>query len=283
MLLQVISYKFLDMMRKILSPILSVFLFATSMSAAESIVKVSQAVSQQKAYSGGNFIVKIKIERRNLDSYFQIEQILPKGMTAEGMESQGATFSNKDGKVKFSWLRLPANEEILVIYKVKVPFEMRGKQTIEGSYYYIQNEEKEVFSLAKTSIDIIEYVAPSDSLAEKALLGVINNDEFKPAYMNEEKDNLEYKVQILSSTKPLDKDSLKKEYAVKDKVNEENFNGLYKYTVGSFKTYENARDYKNKLDFQKYIPFVIAYNRGARITVGEAMQLASKKKTVVKD
>jgi len=283
MLLQVISFKFLHMIRKILSPILCIFFFAFSLNAAESIVKVSQAVSQQKAYSGGNFIVKIKIERRNLDSYFQIEQILPKGMTAEGMESQGATFSNKDGKVKFSWLRLPANEEILVIYKVKVPLEMRGKQSIEGSYYYIQNEEKEVFNLAKTSIDIIEYVAPSDSLAEKALLGVINNDEFKPAYMNEEKDNLEYKVQILSSTKPLDKDSLKKEYSVKEKVNEENFNGLYKYTVGSFKTYESARDYKNKLDFQKYIPFVIAYNRGARITVGEAMQLASKRKTVVKD
>jgi hypothetical protein len=271
------------MIRNILNPILCIFLFAFSLNATESIVKVSQAVSQQKAYSGGNFIIKIKIERRNLDSYFQIEQILPKGMTAEGIESQGAMFSNKDGKVKFSWLRLPANEEILVIYKVKVPFEMRGKQTIDGSYYYIQNEEKQVFSLAKTSIDIIEYVAPSDSLAEKALLGVINNDEFKPAYMNEEKDNLEYKVQILSSTKPLDKDSLRKEYAVKDKVNEENFNGLYKYTVGSFKTYENARDYKNKLDFQKYIPFVIAYNRGTRITVGEAMQLASKKKTVVKD
>ena len=283
MLLQVISFKFLLMIRNILTSILCIFLFAFSLNATESIVKVSQAVSQQKAYSGGNFIVKIKIERRNLDSYFQIEQILPKGMTAEGMESQGATFSNKDGKVKFTWLRLPANEEILVIYKVKVPFEMLGNQSIEGSYYYIQDEEKQVFKMAKTSIDIIEYLAPSDSLAEKALLGVINNDEFKPAYMNEEKDNLEYKVQILSSTKPLDKDSLKKEYAVKDKVNEENFNGLYKYTVGSFKTYENARDYKNKLDFQKYIPFVIAYNRGTRITVGEAMQLASKRKTVVKE
>jgi hypothetical protein len=283
MLLQVISLKFLLMIRNILTSILCIFLFAFSLNATESIVKVSQAVSQQKAYSGGNFIVKIKIERRNLDSYFQIEQILPKGMTAEGMESQGATFSNKDGKVKFTWLRLPANEEILVIYKVKVPFEMHGNQSIEGSYYYIQDEEKQVFKMAKTSIDIIEYLAPSDSLAEKALLGVINNDEFKPAYMNEEKDNLEYKVQILSSTKPLDKDSLKKEYAVKDKVNEENFNGLYKYTVGSFKTYENARDYKNKLDFQKYIPFVIAYNRGTRITVGEAMHLASKRKTVVKE
>jgi len=283
MLLQVTLLKLLFMIRNLLTPLFCAFFLIGSLNAAESIVKVSQAVSQQKAYSGGNFIVKIKIERRNLDSYFQIEQVLPKGMMAEGMESQGATFSNKDGKVKFSWLRLPANEEILVIYKVKVPFEMRGKQNIEGSYYYIQNEEKEVFNLGTTSIDIIEYVAPSDSLAEKALLGVINNDEFKPAYMNEEKDNLEYKVQILSSVTPLDKDSLKKDYGVKDKLNEENFNGLFKYTVGSFKTYESARDYKNKLDFQKYIPFVIAYNRGARITVGEAMQLASKKKTVVRD
>jgi hypothetical protein len=271
------------MTKRLLIPIVAVLLFLNNTYAAESIVKVSQAFSQQKAYSGGTFIVKLKIERRNLDSYFQIEQMLPKGMTAEGMESQGATFSNKDGKVKFSWLRLPANEEIMVIYKVKVPFEMRGKQSIEGSYYYIQNEEKEVFNLPKSTIEIIEYVAPSDSLAEKALLGVINNDEFKPAYMNEEKDNLEYKVQILSSVKPLDKDSLRKEYGVKDKVDEENFNGLYKYTIGSFKTYETARDCKNKLDFQKYIPFVIAYNRGARITVGEAMQLASKKKTIVKD
>lgn len=283
MLLQVTLIKLLFMIRNLLTPLFCAFFLVGSLNAAESIVKVSQAVSQQKAYSGGYFIVKIKIERRNLDSYFQIEQVLPKGMTAEGMESQGATFSNKEGKVKFSWLRLPANEEILVIYKVKVPFEMRGKQNIEGSYYYIQNEEKEVFKLGTTSIDIIEYVAPSDSLAEKALLGVINNDEFKPAYMNEEKDNLEYKVQILSSVTPLDRDSLKKDYGVKDKVNEENFNGLFKYTVGSFKTYESARDYKNKLDFQKYIPFVIAYNRGARITVGEAMQLASKKKTVVRD
>jgi hypothetical protein len=66
-------------------------------------------------------------------------------------------------------------------------------------------------------------------------------------------------------------------------VYEDNFNGLFKYTVGNFKTYETARDFKNRLDFQKYIPFVIAYNRGARITVGEAMQLASKRRTVAKN
>jgi hypothetical protein len=86
----------------------------------------------------------------------------------------------------------------------------------------------------------------------------------------------------LSSTKQLDRDSLRKDYGMKEKLIEENFNGLYKYTVGSFSTYEQARDFKNKLDYTRYIPFVIAYNRGVRITVGEAMSLASKKKTVTK-
>jgi len=256
---------------------------AGSLVAGESIVRVSQSLSQQRAYAGGTFLVKIRIERRNLDSYFQIQQDLPAGMVAEGMESQGANFTFKDGKVKYTWLRLPANEEIQVMYKVTVPFEMRGKQAIQGNYYYIRDEEKETYPLPTNNIEVIEYQAPSDSLAEKTLLGIINNDANKPSYAAEEKADLLFKVQILSSTRKLDRDSIRKEYGVKEGVDEENFNGLYKYTVGNFKTYEQARDYKNRLDFQKYIPFVIAYNRGARITVGEAMQLASKRKTVVKE
>lgn len=168
------------------------------------------------------------------------------------------------------------------MYKVTTPFSMRGKHDIAGKYYYIQDEEKQIFDLPKSSIEVIEYIAPSDSLAEKTLLGVINLDENKPAYVDEQKVDLEYKVQILSSTKKLDRDSLRKDYGIKEKMVEENFNGLYKYTVGSFSTYEQARDYKNKLDYSRYIPFVIAYNRGVRITVGEAMSLASKKKTVSK-
>ena len=270
------------MMRKLFSLLALTILLNTAASAAESVVRIAQTFSQQKAYAGGYFFVKLSIERRNLDSFFLIEQDLPAGCTATGVESQGAIFSFKDGKIKYSWLRLPAEEEIEVIYKITLPFEMRGKQNISGKYYYIQDEEKQIFEMPPTSIDVIEYVAPSDSLAEKTLLGIVNLDESKPEYVDQQKTDLEYKVQILSSTQKLDRDSIRKEYGIKDKLNEENFNGLYKYTVGSFTTYEQARDFKNKLDYSRYIPFVIAYNRGVRITVGEAMNLASKRKTVSK-
>lgn len=269
-------------MRKLIAILALSFSMSGISSATESIVRIAQTFSQQKAYAGGYFYVKISIERRNLDSFFLIEQDLPEGCTAVGVESQGALFTYKDGKVKYSWLRLPDEKEIQVMYKVTTPFSMRGKHDIAGKYYYIQDEEKQIFDLPKSSIEVIEYIAPSDSLAEKTLLGVINLDENKPAYVDEQKVDLEYKVQILSSTKKLDRDSLRKDYGIKEKMVEENFNGLYKYTVGSFSTYEQARDYKNKLDYSRYIPFVIAYNRGVRITVGEAMSLASKKKTVSK-
>lgn len=269
-------------MRKIFFLLVATILLGTAASAAESVVRIAQTFSQQKAYAGGYFFVKLSIERRNLDSFFLIEQELPKGCSATGVESQGAIFSFKDGKVKYSWLRLPAEEEIEVIYKITLPFEMRGEQSIAGKYYYIQNEEKQVFDMPATKIDVIEYVAPSDSLAEKTLLGVVNLDETKPEYVDQQKTDLEYRVQILSSTQKLDRDSIRKEYGLKEKVVEENFNGLYKYTVGEFNTYEQARDFKNKMDYSRYIPFVIAYNRGVRITVGEAMNLASKRKTISK-
>lgn len=261
---------------------LAVFVNSNKAFATESIVKVSNGLSQTSAYAGGTFLVKIRIERRNLDSFFQIQQELPAGMTATGVESQGATFLFKDGKVKYSWLRLPAEEDIQVIYKVKIPFTLKGNYEIKGSYYYINNEEKEVFPLPGSKIEILENVSPSDTLAERNLLSIINNEPSKPAYVAEEKPDLSFKIQILSSTRKLDRDSIRKVYKMKIPVVEENYNGLYKYTVGSFVTYEEARDFKNSLDFQKYIPFVIAYNRGARITVGEAMQLAARRKTIVK-
>jgi hypothetical protein len=248
-----------------------------------STVKVTQSLSQNAVFAGGSFLVKIHIERNDLDSYFQIAHDLPDGITAVGVESHGATFSFKEGKIKYSWLRLPDMEEIQVIYKVTVPFEMKGKQEITGNYYYIINEERMEFSTTPLNIVVKENVSPSDTLAEKTLLSVVNNDENQPSYVSEVKPDLLFKIQILSSTRKLSRDSIRKEYKIRESVHEENFNGLYKYTVGNFKTYEEARDFKNNLDFKKYIPFVIAYNRGARITIGEAMQIAAKRKTIVKD
>lgn len=251
----------------------------TCVKAEESLVRVSQSLSQVKAYAGGYFNVKIRIERRNLDSFFLIEQELPSGMEAFGLESQGAEFEFEEGRVKYTWLRLPKEEEIQVMFKVKVSSDIRGRQELKGSYYYIIDEEKQFFNLPKAGIEVVEHISASDTEAELNLMGMISDDPARrPEFVNNEVEQLNFSIQILSSTVKLNKDSICTSYNIKEKVNEENFNGLYKYTVGSFKTYKQARDFKNTLSFQRYIPFVIAYKNGTRITLGEAMQIVARKR-----
>jgi len=271
------SINFKIMSTKFLIPAFFTFCLAFNAN-AESKVSVKTTCMQQKAYAGGSFVVKIQIERKNLDSYFMVEQNLPLGMTATGLESQGALFSFKEGKVKYSWLRIPKEEIIELAYRVRVPFEMIGAQEIGGNYYYIENEEKQIFDIPKVGIEIIEHVPSSDTIAEKAILGIINNSADKPPFAGEIKDNIEYRIQILSSTTKLNKDSLRKEFDIKDKIKEEYYNGTYKYMAGTYKTYDDARESKNKMDFARYIPFVVAYNNNTRITVGEAMQKTGKKR-----
>ena len=112
--------------------ILALLSLACSSFIVASTVKVTQSISQNAVFAGGTFLVKIHIERNELDSYFQISHELPGGMTAVGVESHGATFTFKDGKIKYSWLRLPDMEEIQVIYKVTAPFDTSSSIFVIG-------------------------------------------------------------------------------------------------------------------------------------------------------
>jgi hypothetical protein len=129
------------------------------------------------------------------------------------------------------------------------------------------------------SVEIVEHLAISDTISEKKLLGIINRTT---AEINElskaEKEDIFFKIQVISSTKKLDKDSLRKVFQIKEKLIEETNNGLYKYTIGKFKTYESARNFKESMDMNKYIPFVVAYKNEIRISVGEAMQILGQKR-----
>lgn len=258
--------------------IISIGIFSLKAHAAAELI-VSSTIMQQKAYAGGYFIVKITIEPKSLNSFFQLEQQLPAGMVAEGIDSHDGIFSFKEGKAKYTWLRIPQENAFDVMYKVKVPFDAIGKYTIDGSYYYIENEEKVILPMHSRSVEIVEHLAISDTISEKKLLGIINRTT---AEINElskaEKEDIFFKIQVISSTKKLDKDSLRKVFQIKEKLIEETNNGLYKYTIGKFKTYESARNFKESMDMNKYIPFVVAYKNEIRISVGEAMQILGQKR-----
>ena len=79
-----------------------------------------------------------------------------------------------------------------------------------------------------------------------------------------------YRVQLSANRTPIDAAAFYREVGVDREVLVEQHEGYYKYTIGSFSTYEQAVSYKNQVDGLAEIDgsFVVAYRNGRRVPTG---------------
>jgi len=100
----------------------------------------------------GDFTVEITINKGNVSGFAKLLETLPAGFTATQGESQGASFSFNEGKVKYVWVSMPATPEFKISYKVSVAAGTSGSHAIEGIFSYIENDETKKYTIPATIV-----------------------------------------------------------------------------------------------------------------------------------
>lgn len=271
---------------------------------------------------GPDRIVRLLVNRGELQSFAKIEERIPEGYAVESIDKQGAQFSFERGVVSFMWSQLPSESSFVVSYRL-VPSKAQAEQTpkIEGRFSFILDgmtrviaiPEREVQLDRLSSSEMEQLVSstpvrvPSKGLGSGerqpggALVaqgpsegGIDFPVQYVPVeskrqrrprrvsmdeYLLEPEHGVYYRVQVAAGHRPIDVNRYFRRRSLHAEVRTERHEGWYKYSVGSFREYKEARDYRTQVWSTTPIrdAFVAAYNNGQRITVQEALMITSQK------
>jgi len=127
----------------------------------------------EEIVAGEEITVRIEISKSELNSFARLQQDLPGGITAEVIQADNAEFKFEDQKVKFIWLKMPEDESVELSYKLKANERLKGSFQLQGSFDFIQDNQRESVTLTSQEINI----QPSPNMDPNMLVDV---SEFKP-------------------------------------------------------------------------------------------------------
>lgn len=244
--------------------------------------------------------VEVRIKKGDIKGFAKFQEVLPVGYTAKGDKTNGSSFSVSDGKLKFVWVSLPADNELIVSYILeKTDATAPDAKLNNGEFSYLENDQSKKVKLpidvigANAVADVVKVETPVQTLtvaAEPMTQTVVANTEpvktettsTEPVKTQEvvakKEGNVVYNVQIGAFRNAIQSDVLSKKFNISETIKSEMAEGFSKFMVGNFNEYKQARSHREEVK-QKGCSsaFVVAYNGSKRITVQEALMITSQK------
>lgn len=238
-------------------------LFLLAFKAFSQIDYYVDIIIPSKLQAGTDYSIDIVIHKENVSGFAKLELYMPVGIDIFPIESNGATLIKQNQMAKYIWLELPNSKEVMVSAKIKIDYRISGYKEIYGNFYFIQDKNKSKISVGIIPFQVLnDFKWKNDGNQKQAAEypKTVETNKIKPAILNQTD---YFRVQIAAFKKKISKSQLSEIYPEVEFIKEELIDGLYKYTIGDFKTLEEAKDFRNQCGI--FGAFVVAYENNKRI------------------
>lgn len=265
-----------------------------------------------KGTNANEFNVEVKIKKPGIKGFAKFQEVLPAGYNAKGGKTNGSSFSVSDGKAKFVWVSLPAEDELLISYILeKGSGAETNAQLANGEFSYLENDQTKKIKLNPEPIegttntnDLVSQQTNTTSVtpvnteslttnttntlaANASSITAVTTSTITPEPVKTEPINnnvtkkegsISYLVQIGAFKNNISSEVLSKKFNISETIKSEMAEGFSKFMVGNFNEYKQARNHREDIK-QKGCnsAFVVAYNNAKRITVQEALMITGQK------
>lgn len=230
----------------------------------------------ETAQNGQTIDVKLRVIKGNYKGPAKLVQKYPDGFTALDNLTNINLFSFKNQNLIIEWEKMPADSIITYNYQVKIGEKLVGSQNIIGRLEYQQSEgaspvrfNKSIFidnqkQTGDKEVPINQLLKQYDS-GESTKATPVTRGNIQPS---QPLTGIEFRVQCSAFRDKSQADThLAAKFAITEIIQEEYTDGWYKYTVGSFRTYEEATRYRDRFIARTGIlsAFIVAYKDGHRL------------------
>lgn len=238
-------------------------------------------------------LVEVRIAKGSITGFSKYQDLLPVGCKVKSGATNGSSFSVADGKVKFVWVTLPADEELKISYTLERTPSMPLEVGLDkGEFSYLEKNQSKKTSLPSLTVSFIatnSTTANTDSkLNNTNQIGsskTVKTTDAKPVLsetnrpiISKNDGNVSFLVQIGAFKAQTSTDKLAALYNLKETIKTDMHEGFHKFMIGNFDAYKQARLRREEVTQDGCIgAFVAAYNGSIRITVQEALMISNQK------
>lgn len=261
-----------------------------------------EAIMPENPKSGNVFEVRLRINKGDYQGPAILSQSFPDGFTALESDIGYGTFSFVNQKVNIAWRNLPADSIITYSYYVRPSELVFGSHTINGSFEFKEEDGPKMIQFANYIVVQNKIESDIDAKILRLLGDKTQFDEYSEE--TKEQDNkgikigdilqkygtdpstkirstasnvkfkknvvlkgVKFRIQCGAFRSSTEGKKILSKYWLNETAQEDYHNGWYKYTVGSFETYEEAEVYRDRFRQRSkiYTAFIVAFENGKRL------------------